>query len=53
MKKAKRWLQNESANYPDKKIAEWIAAPDIKDLPSPLSDKEKLNAEIIDYLKEK
>ncbi|MGI8950999.1 MAG: DUF5107 domain-containing protein [Chitinophagaceae bacterium] len=43
-------LQKESVNYPDKKIAEWIAAPDINNLPSSLNEKEKMNADIINHL---
>ena len=41
------WLQYETKNYADKNIATWIAAPSLNNLPASLSDKEKLNAEII------
>jgi len=47
----KAWLQNESENYPDKKVAGWIASPDLENMPSSLSDRENLNADIINYLK--
>jgi Tfp pilus assembly protein PilF len=41
------WLKHESENYPDKNIATWVIAPDLNNLPASLTDKEKLNAEII------
>jgi lipopolysaccharide biosynthesis regulator YciM len=44
------WLQHESENFPDKKIATWIGAPDLNNLPIPLNDKEKANVDIINYL---
>lgn len=46
------WLKKESESFPDK-IATWIASPDIHNLPASLSDKEKLNAAVINYLEEK
>lgn len=48
---SKIWLQKESANYPDKQIAGWIASPGLENMPSSLSDRENLNADIINYLK--
>lgn len=46
----KNWLQNESVNYPDKKNDNWIAEPNLEKLPPSLSDREKLNADIIKRL---
>ncbi|HEX5151133.1 MAG TPA: DUF5107 domain-containing protein [Parafilimonas sp.] len=47
-----QWLQHESNNYPDKNIAAWILKPDINNLPSSLSDREKTNASIINSLRQ-
>jgi hypothetical protein len=47
----KDWLRKESANYPDKNIAAWVISPDINSLPASIGDKEKMNADIINYLK--
>ena len=49
---AKQWLKQESINCPDKKLAEWLQAPAINNLPSTLNDKESNNAAMLNFLQE-